>query len=449
VSLAIAARPFEYTRLPGNRVALMPVPPSHRPVVVVGAGLAGLTCARALCGHGHPVAVLEAADGVGGRVRTDVVEGFRLDRGFQVLFTAYPEARRVLDYARLDLGAFVPGALVRFGGRFHRVVDPVRRPGSALEGLLSPVGTLGDKLRVLRLRQRASAMTLETIFSSPERSVRDELSALGFSEEFVRRFFRPFLGGIFLDASLETTSRMFYFVYRMLSQGDTVIPAGGMGAIPAQLAASLPPRSIRLGARAVEVLRNDRGRADGVRLETGETVSAGAVVVATSAEHAAPLLGVPLERQPRDVTCLYYAAPRAPVGEPLLVLDGEGSGPVTNFCVPSQVARDYAPAGHALISTTVLGDPPACDEALDGAVRAQMGEWFGAEPVGAWRLLRIYRMRWAQFAQPPSLLKPGGHAVTAGLGLFVCGDHVEHASINGAMRSGRRAAEAVMGGVRS
>jgi hypothetical protein len=169
-----------------------------------------------------------------------------------------------------------------------------------------------------------------------------------------------------------------------------------------------------------------------------------AVVVATSAEQAALLLGVPLERRPRDVTCLYYAASRAPVGEPLLLLDGDGHGPVINLCVPSRVANGYAPAGRELISASVLGDPAEDDAELDGAVRAQVREWFGTEDVGQWRLLKIYRIRWAQFAQPPSVRAPVDHPVTAGPGLFVCGDHVENASINGAMRSGRRAAEAVM-----
>ncbi|MGA1525128.1 MAG: FAD-dependent oxidoreductase, partial [Planctomycetota bacterium] len=107
----------------------------QRPVLVVGAGLAGLTCARALSAAGVPVRVLDAADAVGGRVRTDVVEGFRLDRGFQVLQTAYPEARRALDYGALELRPFEPGALVRVAGRFVRVVDPWRRPLGALASI--------------------------------------------------------------------------------------------------------------------------------------------------------------------------------------------------------------------------------------------------------------------------------------------------------------------------
>jgi phytoene dehydrogenase-like protein len=240
---------------------------------------------------------------------------------------------------------------------------------------------------------------------------------------------------------------LFYFVYRMLSLGDTVLPEGGMGALAAQLASALPSRSVRVGARVAEILRDDGGAAGGVRLEGGEAVPAAAVVVATSVEASAGLLGLPLERRSRDVTCLYYATPQAPVTEPILVLDGDGSGPVTNLCVPSRVAAGYAPPGRELVSATVLGTPPGDDAPLDGAVRTQMSDWFGADAVGRWRLLRVYRIPWAQFAQPPSALAPDGHPVAIGRGLFVCGDHVEHGSINGAMRSGRRAAEAVMKGM--
>ncbi len=213
--------------------------------------------------------IVEADDGVGGRIRTDVVEGFRLDRGFQVFFTAYPEARRVLDYDALDLRPFRPGALVRADGSFHKVLDPFRAPIEALGGVRAPVGTIGDKLRVLLLRQRALSQSIEAIFRTPERPIREELAALGFSTTMVDRFFRPFLGGIFLDPDLNTTSRMLYFVYRMLSEGQTVVPAQGMGAIPEQLASSLPEGSVRLRTRVCGIKRRDQA-VTGVILERGD-----------------------------------------------------------------------------------------------------------------------------------------------------------------------------------
>jgi phytoene dehydrogenase-like protein len=428
---------------------------SSPPVVIVGAGLSGLNCARELAAAGVPVRVLEAADGIGGRVRTDEVDGFRLDRGFQVFFTAYPAARRVLDYDRLRLRAFTPGALVRANGAFHRVVDPVRAPAGALASLLAPVGTLGDKLRVLSLRRRALATPVAEMFEAPERTIREELHALGFSERMVTRFFRPFLGGIFLDPELGTTSRMLYFVYRMLSEGDTTLPEGGMGRIPEQLAARLPPGSVHLNAR-VTALRREGDRVTGVTLADGTALPARAVVVATNVADAAGLTGATRTPAPRGVSCVYFATRRAPVVEPLLVLDGESRGPVLNLCVPSVVAAGYAPEGWHLVSATVVGAAPQAggaalpapgatgDAELEQAIRAQMSEWFGAAAVAEWRALRTYRIPWALFDQSPGTLEPAERPVCHGPGLFVCGDHVENASINGAMHAGARAGAAVL-----
>ncbi len=218
-------------------------------VLIVGAGLAGLCCARRLQSQGIRFQILEASDAVGGRIRTDYVEGFRLDRGFQVFLTSYPEARQSLDYQALRLRPFQPGALVRYGGRFHELSDPWRRPLASLGSLISPIGSLGDKLRVARLRARVLKGSIEDRFYDPELTTLGALQDDGFSASMIDRFFRPFLGGIFLDAELRTSSRMFQFVFRMVSLGSVCLPADGMEAIPRQLASALPPGSIRLGAR--------------------------------------------------------------------------------------------------------------------------------------------------------------------------------------------------------
>jgi phytoene dehydrogenase-like protein len=412
------------------------------PVAIVGAGLAGLACARTLAKAGVSAAILEASDGVGGRVRTDTVEGFRLDRGFQVFFTAYPEARAALDYRALDLRAFTPGALIRAEGRFYRVLDPVRRPLAALAGLLAPIGSLRDKLNVLRFRRYALSASLHGIFSAPERMTEAALKAFGFSDRILDRFFRPLFGGIFLERDLTTSSRMLHFVYRMMAEGDTTLPADGMEAIPRQLAATLPEGAVRLRARVTAI----EPGADSVLLlvEGGEWLRAGAVVLATEGDAAAELTGLFPAPRPRPVACLYFSADRAPLEEPLLVLDGEGRGPVTTLAVPSQVAPGYAPAGGHLISATVLGAPAESNAALEARVRHQLTGWFGAAQVARWRRLRIYRIPFAQFEQTPGVLDPPQRPVRLGSRLFVCGDHVENASINGAMVAGRRAAEAIL-----
>ena len=217
-------------------------------VVVIGAGLAGLCCARRLAEAGVSFQIVEASDGIGGRVRTEEVEGFLLDRGFQVLLTAYPEARRVLDYSRLELKPFSPGALSWFAGRMNRLVDPWRTPGMWLEGLRSDFGTFGDKVRMARLRSRVKRSSIEEIFRRPDRPTKDALKSAGFGQEIIHRFFRPFLGGILLDGELKTSSRMFEFVFKMLSEGDTSVPARGMQAIPLQMAEKFGPEAVRLNS---------------------------------------------------------------------------------------------------------------------------------------------------------------------------------------------------------
>jgi phytoene dehydrogenase-like protein len=231
---------------------------------------------------------------------------------------------------------------------------------------------------------------------------------------------------------------MLEFVFRMLAEGDTAVPAAGMQAIPDQIARQLPRGALRLGARVAAASSRE------VRLESGETVGGDAVVIATEGPEAARLAGLPAPGS-RSVTCLYFAAERAPLEEPILVLDGDGVGPVNNLCVPSQVAPSYAPASAALVSASVVdGAAGAAGEAaLEGAVRCQLEAWFGPQ-VRSWRHLRTYRVRHAQPEQRPGVLEPVERPVRLRGGLFVCGDHRDTASLHGALLSGRRAAEAVL-----
>ena len=406
--------------------------------VVVGAGVAGLCCARGLHEAGLDVLVLERSDGPGGRVRTDEVDGFLLDRGFQVLLTAYPEARRVLDYERLGLRPFESGALIRRDGRFARLADPFRHPVRALESLREGPGGPADKLRVARLRRRLSRGSLNEILTAPHVTTAEALRREGFSSDFVDAFFRPFLGGIFLDPRLETSSRLFALVFKFFAEGEATLPAGGMQAIPRQLVEGLPKAALRLDA-TVEAAAPGR-----LVLAGGEHIEADAVIVAADGPEAARLTGVLEAPAPHGVTTLQYAAERSPVGEPVRVLNGETEGPVNDLCVPSDVAPSYAPPGAALVSATVLGVPALDDVALDRAVRDQLHGWFGAQ-VDDWRLLRALRIPFALPAQPPAVLSPAGRPVRLRDGLFVCGDHRDTASLQGAMVSGRRAAAAVRG----
>jgi len=406
-------------------------------VIIMGGGLAGLCCALKFHQEGIPFLLLEASDAVGGRVRTDRMEGFFLDRGFQVLLTAYPEAQRVLEYKALDLHYFYPGAMVRFGGKFHKVADPWRRPLDALGGLFSPVGNIADKMKVGRLCRKTMEGSVEDLFRRPEMTTLKSLQEIGFSEKMIDRFFRPFLGGVFFNRELEISSRMFEFGFRMFSSGETALPGGGMGAIPNQIASRLPAESLRLNSRVESI--QDRS----VLLSSGEKVTADALVLATEGPEAARLLGEEKRPGSRSTTSLYFAAEEPPFREPLLILNGEGQGPVNSLTIPSLVAPAYAPEGRALIAVSIIGLPPLGDDQLTEAVRSQLAGWFGPK-VSAWRHLRTYWIRHALPLQIPPLPDPTAPVHPARPGVYVCGEYANPASLQWAMASGRRAAEAVI-----
>lgn len=403
--------------------------------------MAGLICARYLHQAGVAVLLLEASDRIGGRVRTDEVNGFLLDYGFQVLLTAYPEAKAQLDYEALQLHPFYDGALVHFDGRFHRLADPFRHPLDTPGTLLSPIGTFTDKLRIAKVRNTVNRGALDTVFEREETTTLDALRhRYEFSENMIDRFFRPFFGGVFFDASLQVSSRMFEFAFRMFSRGHTALPAEGMRAIPQQVARDLPADAIRLNCRVASV------SSGGVVLSSGESIRAEVVVVATAAPDAAPLLNAldpPLATEGNGCTCFYYTAEEAPQEDPILMLNGDTGGLLNNVCVPSAVAPGYAPEGKTLISATLLNHYGEDHEALEARVRRELAEWFGAK-VGTWTFLRSYDVPYALPAQHPRFFATDKPQVRLRKGRYLCGDHVFSGSLNGAMRSGRHAAEAIL-----
>jgi phytoene dehydrogenase-like protein len=406
-------------------------------VVVVGAGLAGLACALDLVVAGYEVVLLEASDAPGGRVRTDRVDGYLLDRGFQVILEAYPELARRTDLEALDLQRFYPGALVRAEGAFHRMADPGLEMGDALKAIGAPVGSFADKLRVARLRQSMAGGDPERFLEEEAGTTEAFLRDAGFSDAMLDRFFRPFFGGVLLDPTLQVSARLFRYYFRIFAEGPTAVPAAGMGALPAQLGADLPEGVLRTGARVAAVGPGQ------VTLEGGGEIRAEAVVVAVEGPEAVRLLGDQVaDPGSRPVTCMYFSAPTSPVNEGILVLNGEGpgTGPVNNLAVLSDVAPSYAPAGRSLVSVTLV-DHVARAEA-EPAVRRQLTGWYGPQ-VSEWEVVGHYRIPHAQPLQTPEHMRPPRRPVRLEAGLYVCGDHRENASLNGALASGGRAAREV------
>lgn len=399
-------------------------------VSIVGAGLAGLACALRLRSLGIDYHLYEAANDVGGRVRTDLHQGFRLDRGFQVLLEAYPETQRVLDYPSLELERLEPGAKIFFDGRFQTVADPLRRPQDVFASLRANVATLGDKLRIPFWKQGLATQTLKQIFTSPDQTTLAYLQECGFSDVMIQRFFRPFLSGIFLEPNLETSSHMAKFVLKMMSTGAVAVPRFGMGQISNQLADRVGRKNISLYCPVREI------QGSNVVLENGEIIEADAVILATDQSTAAKLLGE-VDHLPRwnGVQCLYFSAPKAPLEGAWLALNGEGIGPVNNVVVMSNVSAEYAPKGRHLISASVVGSQPS---ASTSDVLAQLEGWFGGQ-VNRWVHLKTYNISQALPFQPKGFLENKGHSLWKDA--LLCGDYCETGSIQGAMHSGRKCAE--------
>lgn len=406
-------------------------------VVIIGGGLAGLCCALRLQEAGVKYTLVEAADGVGGRVRTDAGRGFLFDRGFQMLLSSYPEAARVLDYSALDLHFFDAGAMIYRDGEFISLMDPWRHPSKSWRTLTSDCGTWLDRLRLWRLRRRVNAGDLAALLAQPEVTAREALEREAFSEDMVATFFLPFLRGVFLEPDLTTSSRKFHWAMRMFMRGRAALPAGGMGAIPAQLLARLPKGRVTLNA---PVRRVEQGC---VSLEDGRDLLCSQVVVATDAVTAVRLIdGLPAPAF-HGATNVYYSMKEPPVRGPVLLLNGEERGPVSNLAFLSEVSPFYAPKNQALASVSLLGVSDLDDRMLDDAVRQQLVDWFGMQ-VGDWKLERVYRIPLAIPSQPAGSLAEVKRASRVQNWLSVAGDWRNIASINGAMESGRLAAESVL-----
>ncbi|QDT02306.1 Putrescine oxidase [Rubripirellula lacrimiformis] len=413
-------------------------------IVIIGAGLAGLSCGVVLGEAGRHVTILEATDRIGGRLRSDVVDGFTLDHGFQVLLTAYPACQRMLDYDALRLRRFEPGALIRHGGRFHPLSDPWRRPMQSIATAMNPVGSILDKLRIAKVRTQACSGTLEDLYQRNDQPTIDYLRQAGFSESMIDQFFRPFIGGVFLDESLSESSRLFEFVFRMFSSGDVAVPADGMAAIPRQLADRLPRGSMRANTSVTQIDGNL------IRLSDRTTIRANQIIVATESTAAARLIGSDQIDTPwNHTTNLYYAADQSPEKRRMLMLRGDETGPIQTATVISDVAKEYSPAGKSLISISLGTSDTDVDrtdlDAVDAAVRSQLRGWFGSE-VDRWQRIAVYQV---PYALPNRQLDPVVRSVQATDyggpdGIWVCGDHCETPSIQGAIHSGIRVAESIL-----
>ena len=399
--------------------------------------MAGLAAAKPLTQAGKSVTILEASDRIGGRVKTDLVDGYRLDHGFQVLLTAYPEAQEQLDYDALNLCSFKPGAVVLHEKGKSLIADPFREPVKALGTLFAPVGKFSDKLKLLRLRRDLKEVPVSHIFRMPSLGTWEMLRSKEFSDSMRYKFFLPFLSGIYLDPQLKTSSRMFDFVYKMFSEGDAAVPRLGMEEIPKQLASKLDNAQIRTQTRVSKVEGNT------VTTESGEQLTAKRVLLACEPGDWLRQYNTEIPGEWHSTTCLYFAADSAPEKDPYLVLNGTRKGIVNNVMNMSAASGDYAPAGKQLISVSLVGQQAGTEEELVQKARTELAQWYKKQPQG-WQFLRSYTIDQA-LPKIQSLYDtlPANEFKLNDV-LFATGDYLLNGSINGALKAGRLAGEALV-----
>jgi phytoene dehydrogenase-like protein len=403
-------------------------------IIILGGGVAGLIAARELEARGYTPILLEASDRPGGRVKTDIVDGFVLDHGFQVLLTAYREAQRYLDYSALDLRRFRPGALIINAQRQTTLVDPLREPQHLLTALFGGVGSLRDKFLVWRLRQQLKRQELEAIFSaSRQDSSIQFLRDYGFSEAMIEGFFRPFFGGIFLENELSTSSAMLRFVFRLFAEGDAAVPAAGIEAIPQQLQAGLQHTTLHCNTRVTEVGEGE------LRTDSGDRFTFDALIVATDPGGILPqLAGQTTDYQ--QTTNFYFATEEPLLRTRLIALVDEPASILNNFHEVDTLGDELAPQGQHLISVTLKDIPTAANAEVQVMAElrrlAQRPNW-KLRPVGRYDIPRalpkLDQLQYTYSAMQSRLTDR----------IFLAGDHLLMGSLDAAMRSGRLAAEAV------
>jgi phytoene dehydrogenase-like protein len=406
-------------------------------ITIIGAGISGLTAAVYLHQKGYKVQILEASDRAGGRIKTDLIDGFRLDRGFQVLLTEYPETKALLDYKKLNLKRFLPGATVLYDGGQFEIADPFRRPTATFATLFAPVGSLKDKINTFFLKNKLVNIAVSDVFKQPEIETIAQLKKYGFSPKMIDRFYKPFFSGIFLENDLKTSSNMFDFVMKMFSEGDAAIPELGMEEIPKQLVAMLPENSIQFNVKVSAIENNT------IICENGTTLDTDKIIIATEAIGIASNYISKTKQNFHQVTNVYFEAKIAPTQKAVVVLNASTHKKwVNNLTVMSNVSNKYAPAAKVLISISYNGIPTIDDETLAENMKTELKQWYGNQ-VEDWKLLKTYRIKYALPNQEKVANELHDSHIKINDNLFICGDYLLNGSINAAMKSGRIVAELI------
>lgn len=405
-------------------------------VIIIGAGIAGLTAAKFLKKAGKKILILEASNGVGGRVRTDYKGGFILDRGFQVLLTAYPEAKALLDYKKLDLKPFKPGALILDRNATHKIGDPSREPNLLLTTLFSPIGSFKDKFLLLHLKMKLSFKSIDEIFGQKETTTINYLKNFGFSEKFIEKFFRPFLSGIFLENELNTSSRMFEFVFKMFGKGEAAVPAFGMGMISAQLAEDLDQSEIKFNEK---IFRIDTHQVQSV---SGNIFEGKTIIIATDALNIPSPYKNEISTKGKSALTMYFSSAEKTENINRIALNANKDQFINNVAFMDHIAPNYAPEGMSLISVSIKDNLDTTQTELLDIVKQELSQWFPASKD--WTFITSYQIPYALPNNQTVTNNINALKTKIGDHCFICGDHALNGSINAAMKSGRIVAEEIL-----
>lgn len=402
-------------------------------IAIVGAGVSGLIAAKVLESQGYEPTVYEASDSVGGRVKTNVVNGYQLDHGFQVLLDAYPLAAKYLDYATLELGKFLPGAALFKNGKRVTLGDPLRNFSLLIPTLSSGIGTFGDKWKIFKLNKELKQKSIDAIFGEPETTTLDYLKSKGFSNDIIADFFRPFFSGIFLEPDLSTSSRMFQFVYKMFGTGNAVLPKSGIAAIPKQLAAGLTKTKFVFHSPVASVT-------DGTVVFTdGKEETVDYTIIATEASQLVPNLR---NQETSWKTCdtLYFTTKEKTIDKPLIGLVTDAEALVNNIFYHSSLPMEHLGAEN-LLSVTIVKKHGLSETELVKRVQSELNSICA---ISGTTFLKRYHIKKAlpDLTNIQYTMDPTETRLTAKT--FLAGDQLLNGSLNAAMLSGELAANAVL-----
>lgn len=403
-------------------------------VVIIGAGVAGLIAAQHLEKEGLSPLIIESTDRLGGRLKTENIGGFLLDKGFQIVLSDYPEVQNYLDLEALQVAPFDPGAIIFHKGKRFLIADPIRKPIHALQTLFAPIGTPKDKWLILKLKKLVSNQSPENLFAQYKQSTPSFLRDFGFSERIISRFFKPFFTGIFLTETLEVSSAMFLYIFQLFSNGKAVLPAKGIEEVPQQLSRKLSKTKF-LFHEEVREINNQK-----IHLASGSRITAKAIIIATD---PAPMIKQLINQEIKfHQTSNYYFKTSAPIlNTPTLGIVADDQFLINSFCELNAVQKNYSKSGKTLFSVTLkpnLNTQPTISKIIEEL--AQLTN----QPNHYFEFVHSYSIHKALPIVNPLKYSLSPTEVKLTAGIFLAGDYLLYPSLDAAMKSGRIAAQAAI-----